>query len=306
MRKCMIICLLAIFCLGLPLHAFAAELDTDRPCSLDLEYTQEEFAFSGLNIAIYRVAEAYADGTFSLVAPFNAFPVNIHGITSQQEWRDVASTLVAYITAEQLQPSYTAITDATGIASFTQLPTGLYLVKGISARNDNGTYLFNDFMIYLPTPYEDGSYDYDLQAKPKCTSFTPSTTYQVVKLWKDFGMEQQRPVSVTVDIYKDGQLHQTVVLNEENGWCFSWNDPDGSGIWHVVERDVPAGYTVSVTAGQTVFTITNTNPDSPPPPPSTGDIFPVWLWALGMCVTGFVAIAMSMVGLRGKINEKQA
>ncbi len=302
MRKCIVICLLLALCLALPLQVSASELDTQRLCTLALDYSHDGVAFPNLEIAIYRVAEAFPDGRFELIAPYNSFPVNIHGITSQREWQDVATTLIAYITAEQVAPSHSAVTDGYGIAFWDALPSGLYLVRGVVAQNENGTYLFNDFMIYLPTPTDNGNFCYDMQAKPKCTSFTPATAYQVVKLWKDLGLEDQRPVTITVDIYKDGQLHETVVLSEENEWRYGWTDQDGAK-WHVVEQDAPEGYQVSISAHETVFTITNTNPDDPPPPPDTGDEFPVLLAAVLLVLVGF---AMILLSLRGTKYEKKA
>lgn len=302
MKRLCIICLLTVFCLTLPLRVAAQELEPDRSCSLTLDYSHDGVAFAGLEIAIFRVAEAFPDGTFELIAPYDAFPVNIHGITSQAEWQTVATTLVSYITAEHLSPTATAVTDAQGIASWDALATGLYLVRGVVATNDTGTYLFNDFMIYLPTPAQDGSFLYDLQAKPKCIDFTPATEYKVVKLWKDLGWEDQRPVSIIVDIYKNGQLHATVELNESNQWSYRWSDHDGAQ-WHVVERDVPAGYQVSIAGHETVFTITNTNPTPPPPPPSTGDLFQVLPLATGLCLAGFFLV---LLGLRGSKHEKKA
>lgn len=302
MKRICIICLLAVFCLALPLEAAAQELEPDRSCSLQLDYSLEGVAFADLEIAIYRVAEAFPDGTFTLITPYDSFPVNIHGITSQTEWQTVASTLVAYITAEQVAPAATAITDAQGMAKWESLETGLYLVRGVIARNETGTYRFNDFMIYLPTPAGDGSFLYDLQAKPKCSSFTPAIEYRVVKLWKDLGLEEGRPNSVIVDIYKDGAFYLTVELNESNQWHYVWSDYDGAQ-WHVVERDVPEGYQVTITTHETTFTITNHNPSPPPPPPSTGELFQILPLAMGLCLSGFVLV---LLWLRGNKHEKKA
>ena len=302
MKRIWIICLLAVFCLALPVDAAAQELETDRVCSLKLDYSQDGVAFPGLQIAVYRVAEAFQDGTFALIAPYDTFPVNIHGITSQSEWRAVATTLVSYVTAEQIAPTATAITDEQGMALLESLPTGLYLVRGAVAQNETGTYLFNDFMIYLPTPAADGSLLYELEAKPKCVNFKPAAQYRVVKLWKDLGLEEGRPVSVTVDIYQNGQLHTTVELNEDNQWSYSWSDHNGAQ-WHVVERNVPEGYQVSITEHETVFTITNTNPTPPPPPPSTGELFQILPLAMGLCLSG---LALVLLWLRGNRHEKKA
>ena len=102
------------FLLLLPLCAHAAQMDPKAGCSLTLRYTQEGVAFSGLEISIYRVAEAREGWEFQKLEPYSGWPVNIHGITSQAEWQDVASTLKAYIVADQLAPTHTAVTDEEG------------------------------------------------------------------------------------------------------------------------------------------------------------------------------------------------
>ena len=50
----------------------ATPLDPTADTSLTLHYQKEEQAFSDLSISIYRVAEAFPDGTFELIEPFVA------------------------------------------------------------------------------------------------------------------------------------------------------------------------------------------------------------------------------------------
>ena len=275
-------------------------LEPGRECSLRLDYSLEGVAFEGLTIRIYRVAEAFDDGTFELMEPFSGYPVNIHGITSQAEWQDVASTLKAYIVADQLAPTHTAVTDGEGLAAFTGLQTGLYLVFGVVAENDTGMYQFRDFMVYLPTPLADESFQYDVEAKPKCSHFTPYTQYSLRKLWKDAGNESQRPTEVLVDIYKDGVFVETVSLNADNDWSYSWRTEADGAVWTVAERSVPDQYLVAISQVDNAFIITNTDSDDVDPPP-TGDVFPLSLLTVPLCLAG---ICLILLGARRE--RKQA
>lgn len=297
MRKQILLglCLFALLWACLQPHQASAltPLEPERLCSLKLHYTQNELGFGDLPIQIYRVAEAFPDGTFELLEPFSGYPVNIHGITSQKEWQDVASTLKAYIAADQLSPTRTENTDPQGSVVFRDLPTGLYYVQGILAENHSGTYKFNDFMVYLPTPLEDEGFNYDVEAVPKCTQFTPNTHYSVVKLWKDAGSEQDRPKNITVDILKDGQVYETVILNADNNWSYHWTVPQDTSIWTVVEKDVPQGYKVSIGENGTGFVITNTK-TTPSDPPGTGDVFPLSIFTAALCISG---LAMVLLGV---------
>ena len=275
-------------------------LETGRSCSLSVCFSRDGYGFAGLETGVYRVAEASADGTFDLIAPFSGFPVNIHGITSQREWQDAADTLWAYISANQIVPDETAVSDETGTARFENLPTGLYLVLGATGENDSGIYTFGDFLIYLPTPLEDGSFDYDLEARPKPVSVTPKTEYRVTKLWKDSGASSSRPKSVTVDILKDGVLQETVVLNADNNWSHSWRVPEGDGKWTVVEKNVPKTYKVAITVNGSSFTITNTIKPGPDSPPETGDTFPLWPYIMAMCLSGVLLVIVGIWHKRRK------
>lgn len=306
-RLCCWLCAVAIIgWLLLPMGARAlTPLEVERPCSLTLHYTQEGIGFQNLQIRIWRVAEAFDDGTFELISPFSSYPVNIHGISSQTEWKTVATTLTAYIAAEQVQPNCTGTTDESGTVAFSELETGLYLVSGAVAEHESGTYRFDDFMVYLPTPQDGGSFHYDLQAKPKCVHFTPATQYQVVKLWKDAGYSNSRPSSVTVGILKDGVLQETKVLSAENNWTYTWKVPDGKGVWTVVEKDVPDDYTVSIQVNEATFLITNTH-TAPGDTPPTGDTAAPWLYMLCMCLSGFLFLILGIRGKRGYTNEQAA
>lgn len=280
-------------------------MEVEHPCSLTLHFTQNGIGFYQLEVRIYRVAEAFANGAFGLITPFSNYPVNIHGITSQTEWKTIANTLSAYVTADQIQPTGTQITSEEGTAVFTQLKTGLYLVSGAVAQHESGTYIFDSFMVYLPTPQDDGSLSYDVQAKPKCSNYTPATEYKVVKLWKDSGNEDKRPESVTVDILKDGVVQETQVLNAENNWTYTWRTNDENSTWSVVEKDVPDTYTVTIDFNTDTFMITNTR-NAPIDIPQTGDTSNPWLYMIVMCLSGVALLILGIGGRRGRKNEQKA
>lgn len=294
MRRVLLLLLALAVCLPLllPLNAQAApSLDPDHPCSLAVIFSKDGHAFADVPAEIYRVAKVYPNGNYGLIPPFSTFPVNIHGIKSQQEWKDVASTLSAYVQSQQISADHTVLSDQEGRATFENLKTGLYLVLGKTAENDNGIYTFENFMIYLPTP-ADGGYDYDMEARPKPGQFTPKTEYTVKKLWKDSTSSASRPGSVTVDILKNGNVQETVVLNAGNNWSYTWSAPETADEWAVVEKDVPTRYKVTITSDGGVFTITNTAPSDPQLPPKTGDTHFPLPYILGMCLSGFLLLML--------------
>ena len=273
-------------------------LEPDRPCTLTLTYGKDGTGFADLEVQLYRVAEAHPDGTFDLIAPYSGYPVNIHGITAQKEWKDTATTLVSYITSKNLSPDAKQKTGENGKVVFSNLETGLYLVGGITVQRDTGTYVFDDFMIYLPTPTESG-FDYDMEAVPKCSSYDPKTEYKVTKLWKDSGYTSSRPKSISVEIRKDGKLQETVTLNSANNWTYSWQVSSGdTGKWTVAEKDVSDQYKVTVSENSGSFTITNTRQSTSSNPPKTGDTFALGPWVMVMCLSGCLLLVLSVYGRR--------
>lgn len=286
-----------------PLQACAVEpVDLSRKCSLTLEYSKDGIGFSDLQIQIFRVGKMEANGNIDLVGPFARFPVKIHGITSQKEWRDTANTLAFYTSADNLEPYASALTDTDGRVSFAGLETGVYLVMGTSAVTQTGTYRFENFCQFLPISIDGQNQNYDVVAKPKSTfepkPEEPKREFQVIKLWKDAGNRGKRPKSVSIDILKNGVVQETVQLNPDNNWSYSWTAPVGEDIWSVVERDVPADYTVVISTSATGFAITNTCKIPGGDTPQTGDLFVLRPWITAMCVSGMLLMVLGLLPKR--------
>lgn len=308
------LCALALLA-GLIPAAAAAQPEPDRMCSLKLLYERNDTAFSGLTVGIYRVAELTGEGEYRLLEPYSGYPIKIDGITSQQQWRDTAQTIRNFIDANDVPATAVAQTDDDGYACFTDLPTGLYLVRGIMAEREGVTVLFQDFMIYLPT-VRDGAYVYDPEARPKSDEFLAQESYTVIKLWED-GSHKERPGSINVRIYEDGELYDTVTLHSGNNWSHSWQTEADGSVWTVAEDPVPERYWVTITHSGHTFVITNTlhtdptdptdpdpDPDQPEHPPETGDSAPLLLYTAMLCVSGLGLVCLGSLWLRDRKHEK--
>ncbi len=273
----------------------SAAWNPEQPSSLTLQYVHDGQGQEGLGVTSYRIAELLPDGTYALTGAFTEYPVNITGVTSQAEWREIASTLAAYAAADGIRPTCTGITDEMGTVVFEDILPGMYLtlsVKSAAVR-------FETFLTAVPRPTEDGEYLYDVTAVPK---YEPIPTepepgmieYKVVKLWKDTGYTEYRPESITVDILKDGVFCESQELSEKNNWSYRWTVPDDGAVWQVVEREVPEGYTVTVSENGNTFLLTNITIYSEPTSPQTGTGFVVWQHSLSMCAAGGVLLLLAV------------
>ena len=90
----------------------------------------------------------------------------------------------------------------------------------------------------------------------------------VRKVWSD-GNANHKSDSVTVNLLKDGRVEKSQVLNDENGWAYTFDRLQEGHTWTVEEADVPDGYTVSYSTVGTMTTITNNRNETPPTPPTT-------------------------------------
>lgn len=292
--------ILPIFCLLLTLAALLQVGVCAAPVenSLTLCYQKGGVVFPDLQVSIYQVAELQNDGTYQLLEPFASASVNLDGITEQAQWQSIAQTAFSCIVANGVAPSQMTQTDEGGLAKFVNLPEGLFYVQEVVADNANGTYIFNQFMIYLPTPNPDGSFDYVVEANPKCLEFIPKTQYTVTKLWQDGGNSLNRPKEVIVDIYHQGVLQETQVLSAQNNWTYTWTvTQDNQSGWTVAEREVPEHYKVTVRQNDNTFTLINTR-QGKPNPPKTGDTFNPMPLVVIMCISGALLVVLGLYGRR--------
>ncbi len=280
--------------------ALADGVDHSVPASLTIHYTYDEKPYEGLKIVTYHVADISKDTTLTLAGDFADYPININAITSNDEWIEITSTLVAYITADDIAPTYTATTDENGTVCFKNIPLGLYLTLSVSVESDGRVTVFKDFLTIVPT--YGSSYNYDVVAYPKKYSYEPTpdeVEYKIVKQWKDNGYTEKRPDSIDVLIYKNNQLYSTQTLSSDNNWCYTWSSPDDGSVWTAVEKNVPAEYTVTTTINGNIITLTNTYEHNPPPP-QLGDTFVIWHYVLIAIASGFALIIIAT--RRGKLD----
>lgn len=136
----------------------------------------------------------------------------------------------------------------------------------------------------------------------------PRTTLTVKKVWEDKGYEKKRPESVTVELYyyqkdKNGNDTKTkvlykvngeamsAVLNENNGWTYTFENLDARFTWTVDEVKTPTGYSrkVTLSADKKTVTVTNTYGAQP----KTGfDGLPLILCMVAVMLAGGVALVV--------------
>ena len=264
-------------------------------CTLDVAYSSDGMVFAGQDIKLWHIADITEDAQYALAGSFRSYPIQVTGTSSQSEWDEMTITLNSYILADGIAADQTAKTDARGI----------YLVSSVRTEQDGKYYVLESFLAAVPGVDSEGQWVYSVSARPKMSVHTPAkgeVTYKVVKAWRDGG--RGRPVSVSVEVRRDGQLQQSVTLSAENNWMYTWKAVDDGSVWTVNEVNVPAGYTVGIQRSGDTFSITNTKPETPAGNnPKTGDTTNMTLYVLLMAASGLALLVVGIV-LRKKSHAK--
>ena len=206
---------------------FTIELSGFLP-SLDTGYTVELKAAD----AAAPMPEGSADGVYSMTvaeAGSYTFPaifyprVGIHKYTIQQ---------------------------LAGSDSFGVYDTAVFDVTVYITNKEDGNGLEMTVIAYRQ---EEGAEKSDIVIK---NFYKTPVNVTAVKQWNT--ISETHPDSVTVNLLKDGEVYDTVVLNEENDWQNAWNRLSDEFTWTVEEVEVPEGYEVSYATEGEVTTITNT------------------------------------------------
>lgn len=250
-------------------------IDPAREASLTICFNSGSGGLGEVEFRLYRVADISEAAHFTLTGDFAEYPVAVNNLDSSG-WRALAQTLNGYVSRDSIEPLQSAVTGNDGKVIFDPLPAGLYLAIGSRCRDGNAVYTPEPFLVSLPNLDEEtDEWIYDAAIVCKYDKDTDDTVNRkVLKVWNDEGNEDSRPREITVQLLKDGEVYDTVVLNENNNWRYSWSDLDNNYQWLVTEYETPDGYTVSVEREGTAFVMTNTCTEESPDTPAGDDNHP--------------------------------
>ena len=314
------ICILLVLMLAvlLPVSASAAGLiQTDQPAGLTIEYQDQGIPLVGVQFRIYQIAEVDAYGELTVAAPFDRYPIRLEDIT-EDDWMIAASTLEGYILRDGIPADDWGETDEQGRLKFPNkeemLPQGLYLVMGQGHIQGDYAYQMQSFLIMLPyrnQTTDDWSYEVTVRPKFSRENQPGQDTLKcnVLKIWECSCEIPCYPDRIEIQLLRDGEVFETVILSHENDWRYSWDNLDAAYDWRVVEK-VPKGYTVTISRTGNTFVVENTcthetptptEPTEPDEPsgklPQTGQLW--WPVPVLIC-TGLTLILLGLICRRGE------
>ena len=271
MNKRSLISILMVICLMLslaPVTSAIEKVDAERQGALTIYYSWEGTPLPGCVFHVWQVASV--DGYFDFTPTEDFSSYNVSWKNDEEGWNQLAFTLLSYAERDNIPDGYTVVTDENGYTEEISLTAGLYLFYGENLRYEGYIYQTVPTLVAIPSVVEGDSLEYEVIASPKQsrepeedTIVTPETVCVLKKWEKDSGAG--RPDSVTVELLCNGEVYDSVELDESNNWRYAWTDLESGKEWKVVEKEVPEGYTVSISKLGITYVITNTADEVPPP-----------------------------------------
>ena len=242
--------MLFMFGTAVPQSIFA-----DGNKSITLECYRDDVILDNMKWRIFRVGERTNKG-FVLTGDFSGCHVDLEDM-SAENIIIAGQTIESYLLEKQIAPLAEGYSDTNGRLVFDKLSKGLYLAVGFPVKRPPFTYEPSPLLLEVRDDAENFTYD----AYPKMIRATlaeGARGYMVKKVWlDDSDLFEARPAYVTVDLFRDGELFDTVTLSEANNWQHRWYSLDTEYQWRVAERTVPVNYEMRVEHNTSQFLIKN-------------------------------------------------
>ncbi|MDO5545365.1 MAG: Cna B-type domain-containing protein [Eubacteriales bacterium] len=253
--------LLAVVLL-LPAGASAAGIiDLGHAHSLTVTAVYSDMPISGLRLDAYLIANVDQYGELSVIDRYEDYEeeLDIRG-KNDAAWQNMAQILAREILLDpDLKPSRSAVTNSDGVAAFTDIPMGLYLVPGSTIQKNGYVYSTSPFFVMLPEQdLSSTTWSYHVVANAKPGQEPVRANYEVIKVWKDRCHKDQRPKSITISLICDGEVYDTVTLPHEGAWRYTWEDLDTNHQWTVTEKKATGYKEPTVQQEGYRFIVTNT------------------------------------------------
>lgn len=282
-----IVILLVFSLLGITsISANSNIIDISKKGSLDISLsTNDGEVIKGAEITIYKVADATIE---NLNLVFKNLPETD---ACKLDDENITNSMVECIKNTNVKRE-TSITDVEGKASFINLDLGLYLV--VQTNKVKGFSKIDPYLVMIPEEI-DNMWVYDIESMPK-TQIYNTIDIEVIKIWNKQNESNKLPDEVTIQLLKSGEVIDTIKLNKNNNWTYTWLDIEKSDEYTVEEINIPNGYTATYKNEGYTFIVTNTDKL-----PQTGQL----KWPIVVLFSsGILFIIVAIYDMKREENEK--
>lgn len=300
MKFCKKILPLLLLLTLLPLSVSAAgDIDTKRDTTLTVYALYDGTPITGMEMEAYRVATVDFTGELTVLPTFADYreALDIRG-ENDTAWQQMAQTLERFLLREGIGADQTISVNEKGIAAFGTMAQGLYLLRADAVTREGKVYAIAPCFLLLPGKNQENTWDYQVEAWVKPSENPEFTQITVVKNWLDNCTPAHGHPEVTIKLWHDGELVDTVTLPKDGKWRYTWYGMSTLGTWEITEEAVE-GYTQQKPIAREgyTFTITNVckNYKKPEKLPQTGQLW--WPVPVLLC-GGLFCLVMGAVRRR--------
>lgn len=219
--------------------------------AITLKESESKAPISGVEITIYKVASMDIKDNnliFNYSSGFENCNVSLDNLNNENLASSLEKCMVASSTLK-----FTETTSTNGTVSFNNLDLGIYQV--IQTKEKEGYSKIASFLVMIPENINN-KWTYDIIAEPK-TSIFEVMDLTIRKVWNNTILEITD--KVTVSLLKGEDVIETVELNPDNNWTYTFENIEKSDDYSVLEVNVPTGYVATYQENNNIFTITNTD-----------------------------------------------
>lgn len=223
----------------------------------------------GMQWKIYPAVFADENGGLYLSDTFAEYPISLAD-TSTSGMQEIADTMENYAVIHDLAPLDSQSADANGVVQFTVSEPGYYLVAGEAITVGEQVYYPSPMLVEM-TEESGAIADLSTYAKFSVRDIGVGTSEVLTlrKVWQDDDdAAGVRAVSIELELYCNGELYETVVLNHENEWTYAWTG-DLDDDWRILEVNVPEYYSVIYKRSEVQLLAVNTLTGQILTPPET-------------------------------------
>ena len=143
-----------------------------------------------------------------------------------------------------------------------------YYIVEANSNDENVTYDDTVCKVIITVTQNENKYTAGVEYEKSSTAVSDLPVFSnVVRIlhditasvvWNDGENPENRPGSVKLCLYKDGEKYDEVTVSAEENWTHVWNGLEDGYTWTVDEPDVPEDYEKTVKQNDNVFIIENT------------------------------------------------
>ncbi|MFI3206666.1 MAG: Cna B-type domain-containing protein [Clostridia bacterium] len=236
------------------------ELDINTKGSIIIDYCYNDTPLNDIEFRVYQITSLDEDANHVLNSKYSEVELDYDLMYESEYWLAFRDNLQNYINYEMIEPEFVFYTDNAGAYHLEDLELGVYYIEAETSVENELT-IFSEPILITVGSYEESNelwvYHYTVQPK---VAVLDDETYNITveKIWENTNSELLIPEEITVELNRNGELFDVVVLNEENKWSYTWFDVDPCDCWAIKELDKLDDFVVNYEKDILSFTITNT------------------------------------------------